>query len=73
MTTAAARPAHPLAGPARPAHPERVCWGCERRCPAGDLFCGEEKTRAPHPVELFGEDWVDWVDVGAAPQASVSP
>jgi len=43
--------------PARPAHPERVCWGCDRRCPAADLACGEDKSRAPHPVELFGDDW----------------
>jgi len=42
---------------ARPAHPERICWGCARRCPAGDLACGEDKARAPHPVELFGDDW----------------
>jgi NNP family nitrate/nitrite transporter-like MFS transporter len=40
--------------PDPPAHPERVCWGCERHCPADDLFCGEEKTRAAHPCELFG-------------------
>jgi hypothetical protein len=44
----------------RPAHPERICWGCERHCPAHDLFCGEDKMRAPHPSELFGEDWESW-------------
>ena len=43
--------------PARPAHPERICWGCDRRCPAADLACGEDKERAPHPIELFGDDW----------------
>jgi hypothetical protein len=41
-----------------PRHPERVCWGCNRFCPAHDLACGGEKARAPHPVELFGDDWL---------------
>jgi hypothetical protein len=39
----------------RPAHPERICWGCEKHCPAGDLACGEDKARAPHPAELWPE------------------
>ena len=34
--------------PARPKHPERICWGCDNYCPAGDLRCG---TRVPHPRE----------------------
>jgi hypothetical protein len=38
-----------------PKHPERICWGCEKLCPANHLMCRE--TRAPHPVELFGDDW----------------
>ncbi len=38
-----------------PKHPERVCWGCEKLCPANHLMCRE--TRAAHPVELFGDDW----------------
>lgn len=43
-----------------PPHPERVCWGCEKLCPAGELACGNGTIRTPHPVELFGEDWLEW-------------
>ncbi len=46
--------------PLNPAHPERVCWGCDRYCPAGEMACGNGSERAPHPAELFGEDWQDW-------------
>ena len=40
-----------------PPHPERVCWGCDKYCPATDLACGNGTIRTPHPQELFGEDW----------------
>lgn len=43
-----------------PQHPERVCWGCDLRCPAGDLKCGEDTPRSQHPSEVFGDDWVEW-------------
>ncbi len=43
--------------PTHPAHPERVCWGCDQYCPADDLTCGSDTVRSPHPVELFGDDW----------------
>ena len=43
----------------RPKHPERVCWGCDRYCPAGDLRCGNGNIRTPHPIELFGEEWLE--------------
>lgn len=43
-----------------PKHPERICWGCEKLCPAADLACGNGTIRTPHPMELFGEDWVRW-------------
>ncbi|MCC7177321.1 MAG: DUF3079 domain-containing protein [Acidobacteria bacterium] len=43
-----------------PPHPERVCWGCDRYCPAGDLACGNGTIRTPHPKELFGDDWLEW-------------
>jgi hypothetical protein len=33
-----------------PARPERVCWGCEKFCPAHD------------PSELFGDDWLEWAE-----------
>lgn len=43
-----------------PVHPERVCWGCDKLCPASDLTCGSDTERTPHPIELFGEDWQTW-------------
>jgi hypothetical protein len=48
--------------PAHPQHPERICWGCEKMCPADDLACGNGTIRSPHPVELFGNDWLDWLN-----------
>ena len=42
--------------PARPAHPERTCWGCDKYCPADDLACGNGTIRTLHPCELFGDD-----------------
>ena len=46
--------------PLAPKHPERICWGCDKYCPADDLRCGGGTIRTPHPVELFGEDWWEW-------------
>ena len=43
-----------------PTHPERICWGCDRYCPAHDLVCGNGTIRTPHPRELFGDDWQEW-------------
>lgn len=43
-----------------PRHPERVCWGCDQRCPADDLGCANGSIRTPHPSELFGDDWLEW-------------
>ena len=43
-----------------PAHPERICWGCERLCAAGSLGCANGSIRTPHPKELFGDDWEEW-------------
>lgn len=48
--------------PLRPKNPERTCWGCDKYCPADDLACGNGTIRTLHPVELFGEDWYDWVE-----------
>ncbi len=45
--------------PLHPKHPERICWGCDLYCAAEDLRCGNGTIRTQHPVELFGEDWVD--------------
>lgn len=44
--------------PIRPGHPERICWGCEHFCPAADMRCGNGTERAQHPIELWGEDWM---------------
>jgi hypothetical protein len=46
--------------PINPAHPERVCWGCDLFCAAKDMRCGNGSDRTMHPVELFGEGWQDW-------------
>jgi hypothetical protein len=45
--------------PIHPSHPERVCWGCARLCPAAHMACGNGKERTEHPYELFGEDWYE--------------
>ncbi|HEY2432437.1 MAG TPA: DUF3079 domain-containing protein [Vicinamibacterales bacterium] len=45
----------------RPRKPERICWGCSKYCPADDLACGNGTIRAPHPCELFGDDWLEWI------------
>jgi hypothetical protein len=46
--------------PDAPAHPERICWGCDRYCPSQDMACGNGSVRTPHPIEWFGADWKDW-------------
>ena len=46
--------------PVNPAHPERVCWGCDKYCPTDSMSCGNGSDRTAHPVELFGEDWLTW-------------
>ena len=46
--------------PKAPAHPERVCWGCNLYCPAKDMRCGNGSDRTQHPAELFGDDWDQW-------------
>jgi hypothetical protein len=46
--------------PLHPTKPERVCWGCDKYCPAEDLACGNGTIRTPHPQELFGDDWLEW-------------
>lgn len=45
-----------------PKHPDRICWGCDRYCPATDLACGNGAIRTAHPVELFGDDWLEWAE-----------
>ncbi|MDE2368848.1 MAG: DUF3079 domain-containing protein [Burkholderiales bacterium] len=46
--------------PIHPAHPERTCWGCDRYCATDALMCGNGSDRTQHPVELFGDDWLEW-------------
>jgi len=46
--------------PVHPPHPERICWGCNKYCPADDMACGSDTMRSMHPVELFGDDWLEW-------------
>jgi hypothetical protein len=43
--------------PLKPAHPERICWGCDRYCAGDDLACGNGSGRVMHPIEMQGEDW----------------
>jgi len=51
--------------PANPAHPERICWGCDKYCAVAAMMCGNGSDRAQHPCELFGEAWRDWGAAGA--------
>jgi hypothetical protein len=44
--------------PLAPKNPDRVCWGCDKFCPAEDLRCGNGTIRCPHPIEIFGDDWM---------------
>ncbi len=46
--------------PLHPKNPERVCWGCDKFCPADNLNCGNGTVRTQHPAELFGDDWLEW-------------
>jgi hypothetical protein len=59
--------------PLYPAHPERVCWGCDRYCPAHDLACGNGSERTQHPIELFGDDWLEWSQEVQGDAAAADP
>jgi hypothetical protein len=48
--------------PLHPKNPERVCWGCDKYCPADALVCGNGTVRTQHPIELFGDDWLEWAE-----------
>ena len=50
--------------PLNPPHPERICWGCDKYCPADSLGCGNGSGRTQHPAELLGEDWYTYGDWG---------
>ncbi|GGX77416.1 DUF3079 domain-containing protein [Vogesella alkaliphila] len=53
--------------PLHPRHPERICWGCDKYCPAGSLQCGNGSGRTQHPAEMLGDDWYLWGDWGITP------
>jgi len=55
--------------PIVPAHPERLCWGCDLYCPADSMRCGNGSERTQHPSELFGPDWQQWGGEVAPPAA----
>ena len=57
--------------PLHPKNPERICWGCPLYCRADDMRCGNGTIRTQHPVELFGEDWLEW-EAGAAEPSNES-
>lgn len=49
--------------PLNPKYPERICWGCDKYCPADSLMCGNGSGCTEHPAEMLGEDWYkegDW-------------
>ena len=48
--------------PLHPKNPDRICWGCDKFCPAESLACGNGTIRTQHPAELFGEDWLEWAE-----------
>ena len=48
--------------PVHPKNPDRICWGCDKFCPAESLACGNGTIRTQHPAELFGDDWLDWAE-----------
>lgn len=59
--------------PQHPANPERLCWGCDKYCPAKDMLCGNGSDRTQHPYELFGEDWQSWGSDFTEPDAPPVP
>lgn len=59
--------------PLHPKFPERICWGCDKYCPADDLACGNGTIRTMHPVELFGEDWLEWSTTRESTMPAATP
>lgn len=50
--------------PLHPKHPERICWGCDKYCPAESMQCGNGSGRTLHPAEMLGDDWYLYGDWG---------
>lgn len=59
--------------PNHPANPERICWGCDKYCPANAMMCGNGSDRTQHPYELFGEGWQDWGNNDGPPPEPAEP
>jgi len=59
--------------PLHPKNPERICWGCDKYCPADALGCGNGSGRTQHPSELLGEDWYTYGDWGIDPEDPATP
>jgi hypothetical protein len=57
--------------PISPKHPERICWGCDRYCPASSLACGNGSDRTMHPAEMIGYHWYLHGDRGIDPLIAV--
>lgn len=58
--------------PLHPKQPERICWGCDKYCPADALRCGNGTIRTPHPSELFGDDWQEWENKDEGSDSEIS-
>lgn len=51
-------PRRPLPAKVRhPRHPDRICQGGDKCCPADVRRRGNGTIRTRHPAELFGDDW----------------
>ena len=66
MTTAIRKPVL-----LRPRHPERVCWGCDKFCPANDMACGNRTIRTLHSWELLGDAWLEGEPTGASDEGAI--
>jgi len=55
--------------PSHPKHPERICWGCDKYCSVDALKCGNGSDRTQHPLELFGEDWTEFMGWSEEPES----
>jgi hypothetical protein len=58
--------------PLHPAHPERICWGCDRYCSTDSLACGNGSDRTMPPAEMLGEDWYLFGDWGIDPESETN-
>ena len=59
--------------PIHPKQPERICWGCDKYCPADALMFGNGSVATLHPSELFGDDWMSWGQDVPEPDALATP